>query len=803
MKIPFSWLKDFIDTDMPPERVAEILTETGVEAGCEVFGNDTPGVITVKILSNEKRVGTEKLRKCVVTDGKRDYTVITGANNALTGSCALFAPAGVTIEGNEIAHREMGGVTSEGMLLSLQELGVACQDEGIFLLDDNTTPGCDGCEETGLGRERIIEIEATPNRGDVLSVRGLGREIAAVLGIEFKDRNYALTEVGLEELPFEIDDSSAHRYRGIVIKGAVVKPSSLLVRLRLIKSGLQPINNIVDITNYILYQEGQPLHAFDLSKLKGNLRVRRAIDKEEIKTIDKEVYRLAPGDVVIADDKSAVAVAGVMGGYDTRVDNETSDIFLEAALFDPGDVRRTSKRLGLQTDSSYRFERSIDFDRLESAQNLAANLIVSAGGGKIEKLFNSTPQPYSPKEVILKFSEIERILGEPVEGEKAVQYLSRLGIACKMTDKSLTAAIPAFRASDIERPVDLIEEIARVQGYNNFAPSYPRIPSECFKVNQSFLFESRTRDFMVACSLNEVVNYTFLDEKSCDDLGVTPPEVAISNYLNINHSHLRTSLIPGVIHTTIENIRQGIADIAIFELSTCIFTNHEEKRLAILVTGKEAGGFGFKKGKISFSTEEAWSFLKIKRIVNNYLSMLGAPAVEYRVEDLSFLHPYESAKIVVNGQETGFFGKINPGKADFLDLPKDLWLAELKLSFISRDVHEKTADKAGYLYNIFLSAKGRAFKELPKYPSIARDLAVVVDEKLDAETVIGEVRRCAGLIEDVNLFDIYFVEGQKKSIALSIVFRAVDRTLLDEEADALIADIVKRLKKKIPDMTLR
>ncbi|HBT98495.1 MAG TPA: phenylalanine--tRNA ligase subunit beta, partial [Sulfurihydrogenibium sp.] len=361
MKVPYSWIKEFIDIDIPVSDVVVKLNTTGIEATFYKFGQYIPNLTTVKVLSVIKHPEKDKLYICKVSDGSREYQIITGADNVKENDVVILAKVGALIKGREIKAVSFGSYTSEGMLLSLEELEVEEKSEGIFILDENTPVGADPNKILGLGEDYILEIEITPNRGDALSVRGLAREIGAIFNLKRKEiqPKPVLTD---KETAINIETDKVYRYIGTIIKNVKIKNSPLDVRLKLIKSGISVINNIVDITNYVLLQEGQPLHAFDLDKLEGGITVRYAKEGEKIITLDGQEKELKPTDVVIADSKKALAIAGVIGGENSKIDENTKNILLEAAVFDPASVRKTSKRLGILTDSSYRFERGVDVE---------------------------------------------------------------------------------------------------------------------------------------------------------------------------------------------------------------------------------------------------------------------------------------------------------------------------------------------------------------------------------------------------------------------------------------------------------
>ncbi len=801
MKAPYSWIKEFLDIDLPAEKVAEKLNETGIETTVSKFGEYIPNIITVKILDVKKHPEKDKLFICKATDGTKEYEVITGASNVEEGKIAVLAKEGAVIQGKEIKPVNFGSFKSEGMFLSLEELGIEESSEGILLLPDDVSVGVDANDVLDLGKDDIFEIEITPNRGDALSIRGLAREIGAIFGIKRKEK-FPLVSIA-EEIPVNIEalTDKVYRYRGIIVKDVHVKESPWDIQLKLIKSGHSPINNIVDITNYILLQEGQPLHAFDLSKIKGKIIIRNAKDGEKIETLDGEEKELSSADIVIADEEKPLAIAGVIGGNNSKIEENTTEILLEAAVFDNISVRKTAKRLAINTDSSYRFERGVDIENLPNAQDKALELILKTAGGKALGEKDLYTKPYTPKEVKLKEITTKRILGELISKDESAEILNRLEIPTKTVEDGVISKIPAFRALDLEREIDLVEEVGRVKGFNNLKTTYPSVSIEGFDKSDEYLFQLRTRDFFKDNGLYEVVTYTFVSEDIYNIFDLPVPEIRIENYLLKIQSVMRDNLAVSLVGVLQENMKFQNKDLSIFEISSTFFKDFEEIRAGILLSGKFIDGFYYKKGKEEFSTSEKWDFLKAKGIFDSYFSLLGIE-VEYKISELPYLHPYQSADIYVDEKKIGYIGKIHPKKASTLKVPQDTFLGELKLRYISRDI-EDTRHPEDYLYEIYKNKPAVVFKELPKFPAVKRDLAFVVDETLELDKLIKELKRSSKLIEEVKLFDIYFIGEGKKSVAFNLTFRDENKSLSDEEVNEIVKNIVDNLKTKFKGLQLR
>ena len=803
MRVPYSWIKEFIDIDVPAEKVAEKLNETGIETVVEKFGRKIEGITVVRILSVKKHPERDKLLVCEVTDGKRKYQIITAAQNVFEGAKVILAKEGANVGDILIKPIKFGSVVSEGMFLSLEELGIAEKAEGVFILPENIKEGEDPNELLGLGEDDIFEIEITPNRGDALSVRGLAREIGAVFGIKRKEK-FPVVSIAQEDIPeVKLLSDKVYRYRAVVIKGVKVDSSPFEIQLKLIKSGQNPINNIVDITNYILIQEGQPLHAFDLKKIKGNIYVRNAKDGEKILTLDGEERELTPEDLVIADSEKAIAVAGVIGGENTKVDESTTEILLEAAVFDNISVRKTSKRLSVSTESSYRFERGVDIENLPNAQDKAVELIIKTAGGEAFGEIDVYPKPYRPEEIILREKTTKRILGFDIPKEKAKELLERLEIPTEITEDGTLSKIPAFRAFDLQREIDLVEEVGRLEGLNRVEETFPRISVRSFRKSEEFRFETRTRDFFKDNGFDEVVSYTFVDEDIYNILEIPVPPIRIKNYLLKTQSIMRDSLAVSLIKTLKHNLRFRNTDLKIFEISSVFFEKHEEIRAGLLATGNLIRGFNFTKENLRFSTSQRWDFLKFKGVVESYLKSLGFFDIELKPSDRPYLNPYESAELFIEGENVGYIGKIHPKKAGRLEIPKDVYIGELKLRYVPRELSDKAEEKAGYLFNLYRKKQVPVFKELPKFPAVKRDFAFEVDESLQVDKLLKAIKEASEYVEKVELFDVYYLDRDRKSVAVSVDFRAEDRSLSDEEVNKLTEELLKKLESKIEGIKLR
>lgn len=799
MRVPSSWLREFIHVDIPAGEIASKLSLSGLETTVVRFGDRIDGIKTVKVISTSKHPSREKLTICQVTDGFSQFQVVTADEHVKTGDVVIFAPVGTKLPTKEISEVEFAGVRSQGMLCSLEDLGLEDKSEGLFILDVDTPVGLDANQLLFLGEE-ILEIETTPNRGDCLSVKGVAREVRAVFGL---DKNiFSEAKIGFPQLyPVEVQTDNCYRYIALVIKNVSVKTSPLSLRLKLIKAGISPINNVVDITNYLMLQEGQPMHAFDLDRLEGGIVVRQAKPGEKIKTLDGVERCLTTDDIVIADSDKPVAIAGVIGGDDTKITDSTKNILIEIAVFNPVSVRKTAKRLGISTDSSYRFERGVDITACDDVKDKASYMITSLCGGNMVAGNDVYPVRYTPKKVFLTSGKMEKVLGQKVELEEAAKILHLLDIPSSISEDKIEAEIPAHRSNDLYRDIDLVEEVARIKGYDSFEPSYPRLSLQGFKPDRENVFFSKTREFFINNGFTEVLNYTFTSEEFYRNIGKDLPSIKIENYILKTQSVMRDTVLAGLFATLDENLRFGQKNLAIFEISSVFFEEQEEIRLGFLATGKVVDGYNFNDGKKQFSTSKAWDFLTFKGVVESYFKSIG---IDYRLEKPSdaYMHPYQSADLYVAGRKVGYFGKLHPQVAQRFEYQQDVYVAELCLKYVPRKIDEGCL-KEGYILTYHLGKKTPVFSEIPKFPPVKRDLAFVVDTEVAAGEFETDLLHSHSLVWKVKLFDVYHVSVEKKSLAYSVEFLSKEKNLSDEEVNLAVDEILARLKLKYKDLSLR
>ena len=763
MRVPLSWLEEFVYLeDLDAEKIAEELSLRSAEAEVHTFGIELERVFVGKVL--EKKPFGENLFLLKVDVGEV-VDVVTADSKVEAGDGVIVALAGGRVGETPVKEKNFGDIKSRGVLLSAKDLGLEETSEGVITFRDKVAAGTEAGKALGFG-EKIIELDLTPNRGDLLSVKGLARELSALFGLKKKERKEISFSAG-SGIPVKIEDGDCKRYRGVVIRGVRVEESPLWIRKRLWQCGQRPISNVVDVTNYIMLQEGQPLHAFDLSKLEGGIIVRSARDGERITTLDGEERELSEEVLVIADERKPVAVAGVMGGLKSAVTSGTRDILLEAAYFDPIRVRRSSKKLGLRTESSYRFERNTDIEALPEAQDRAADLILRLAGGSVEGVTDNYREPYKPKKVFLSLGKFIKYAGRSYDKGRVEEILTTLEIPHEVKRCGIEVLVPSHRSFDMGRDVDVIEEIMRVEGYDSFPAQELRLPAYAKGLGDPL---TDLRKFLQGKGLAEVVNLSFEDDSLYRLLGLPLPEVEIVNPLVPSQRFMRSSLVPSLLRTAKLNESRYNTDLAIFEIGKVFTPDSERETLGILL-----------KGTRRSYPEKEWDPYDLLDIVQGVVSLLRREVV-MESSFLSFLHPHVQAKVVLEDKEVGFLGKLHPEVAQALELKGDVLVAELNLHGI-------------------LGAELPTYRTLSLYPPAVRDLALVVDKSLSVSKLINEIRSQLGdMLERVSVFDIFAGEkvGEgKKSVGVRLVFRSLQGSLSGEEVNLLVENLLRRLQESL------
>jgi len=796
VKVSFNWLQEFVEIGLSPVELAERLTMAGLEVeGLEEVRPPfvSEKVVVGRIADIHPHPETSGLSLCQIDLGGPVVPVVCGASNISVGDLVAVALPGAQLsEGRPVQEATIHGQRSVGMLSSEKELGLGEDGTGVLILDKEMTPGVDLTQALRL-RDHILEIAVTPNRGDCLSHWGIAREVAAVTGGTLcldatKPREdgppiQALASVAVE------DTALCPRYAARVVQGTTIGPAPFWMRRRLTLLGLRPINNVVDATNYVLLEMGQPLHAFDHARLEeGRIVVRRAKAGERIITLDGVERRLAPEMLVIADAVRTVAVAGVMGGAATEVTGTTQDLLLESALFQPVNVRRTAKTLGLSTESSYRFERGVDWEGIVRALDRVAGLIVQVAGGRVARgRFDLRVKQRKPAPVSLRVDRIGQVLGTSLPQAEVAKVLRR--IQCHVTPrgtKTVAVSPPSYRL-DLGREIDLVEEVARLRGFDQIPATLPVGQVRSARVTPFLGIEARVRRLLTAWGFQEVVNFSFTEEAVFDTLRLpeTDPRrrvVRIRNPLG-GEAVLRSLLLPSLVQNLATNESRGIRGSKLFEIARVF----RDQPGAVLPVEGRAAGMVVAGDRLPVWWGTRWGEVDIFDL-KGVLEALGQClrlSVDLKAEKrIPYLHPGRQAEIRLEEHVLGWIGELHPEVLRGFGSSMRAVAMEIDLDLAER--HRGPTPM---------------FRILPRYPAVLRDMAVVVPESVPAGEVEAAIRRTGGvLVEAVRLFDVYQgepVPRGKKSLAYSIQFRSPDRTLTDGEVATVHGEILHALEKEL------
>ena len=796
MKIPLSWLKEYVDFEDTVEGLADKLTFSGVEVeGIERLGGGVPGVVVGEVLGIEKHPNADKLTLCRVNfGGPAEMTVVCGAPNVAVGGKYPFAPLGVALPcGITIEKRKVRGVFSEGMLCAEDELGISDHHEGLIVLDAAWAPGTPLAEVLGPP-ETVIEVEITPNRPDCLSLLGLAREVAALYGTKVKvpDTTLAESPPAVEKATSVVveDLTDCPRYTARILQDVKVGSSPDWMKRRLEAAGIRAINNIVDITNYVMLECGQPLHAFDQKLLaEGRIVVRHPKPGEKILTLDGVERALEPQMLVIADAQKPLAIAGVMGGEHSGINESTTDVLLESANFRPASVRATSKKLGMLSDASYRFSRGVDSELAEFGSRRAAKLICELAGAKVLKgVVDVRSEPRKPQTVVCRPARLEALLGLSATPEDIASLFESLELKVRRhSPEAIEVEVPSFRG-DLTREADLIEEYARIYGLKKLPPVRPMatiVPGADDKPAQA---QARLRAVLAGLGLQQIMNYSFLADRLLDlfDKDGAPARVRLANPLTAEHTVMRDALLPQMAETIGLNVSRQVSEAAFFETGRIFRLGpdgrpSEEDHVAIGLFGP-VGRTGLDRFR---AVDEQEMFLWIKGLWEQAAAALNLRAVKLRPADRPWSAPGRGMEIVVDGAAVGWLGLLKAEIAKEWRIHEPVGLLEAGVKPLVKDI-----------------ATIHGLTPPPSYPSIRRDAALIMGLDVRHERVL-EVARAAAPpeLEKIELFDIY--QGKnlgpgRKSMAYAFTYRSPRGTLTDEQANGFQQQVNAALKAQLP-----
>lgn len=789
MLVPLKWLRDYVDIDIDTQEFADMMTMTGSKVEkVDFFGKETNGVEVCKILEIEQHPDADRLKvtKVEVANGEI-LQIVTNATNIKVGDFVPVARIGAVLPGDfKIKKGKLRGVLSEGMFCGAEELTIPSafvedhKKDGIYILDhqDSFELGMDVRDVLGIN-DALIEFEITSNRPDCRSIIGIAREAAVTLGKELKYPEIKVQACD-EEMSFEIDIQTdlCKRYCGRVVKDVKVGPSPYWMQRKLIEAGMRPISNIVDITNYVMLELGQPLHAFDLDDIKYNkMTVKMAEEGEKFTTLDGVERTLTSDMLVIGNKDKTLDLAGIMGGENSEIKDTTTSIFIEGASFAKENIRATSKKLGLRTEASSRFEKGIDINLTEEAVNRACQLIEELGCGTVlNGMLDYYPQKEEVQKVTVNPVRINKLLGVNVPMDQFINILESLEFKCNLVSSEvLELEVPTFRL-DITEDADILEEIARIYGYDN-------IPSASLEGNATAGVKTEKQKFIdnvksnsIACGLNEILTYSFVSPRGVDKINLPADDekrnfVKIMNPLGEETSVMRTTLIPNMLDVISTNISHKVEEVSAFECGNTFIPQEglpiETKKYCVGMYGKEV------------------DFFVLKGVVESILNNVGLKGYEIEPEttNLTF-HPGRCAKIVYNNIYIGTFGELHPDVIENYNLGQRVYVAEINIDTVFE--------------NLNLT---KSYNPLPKYPSTSRDIALIVKDEVFVKQMEDIIKANGGdLVESYKLFDVYKgaqIEEGHKSIAYSITYRSKEKTLTDEDVAKVHEKILSELSEKL------
>ncbi|MDH7514494.1 MAG: phenylalanine--tRNA ligase subunit beta [Bacteroidota bacterium] len=788
MNISLPWLNDYIDLSESPQEIASILTSIGLEV--EEIENTRAafeGIVVARVLSCKPHPNSNRLHVCTVDGGAGPETVVCGAPNVREGQMVVFARVGSTVPrtGMRVERKEIRGVLSNGMICSSYELGIDEDHSGILVLEENAPLGSPAHEVLSRHDVRFV-IGITPNRGDALSHIGVARDLSAVLRrpLRYPVPRFCIEGFG-EALPIHIEDAMlCSRYSAARIRGVKIRPSPAWLRNAVENVGLRSINNIVDTTNFVMFEIGQPMHAFDLHKLEGpRILVRAAGEGERFTTLDGVERTLPQGAVLICDGEKPVALGGIMGGMNSEISNDTTEVLLESASFNPTITRRTSRRLLLASESSFRFERGTDPSRTVWALQRAIDIITDTAGGEVCGISDIITMPVCQRTVALDPQNCERILGYHVEPESIREILEFLEFHLDIVNGVFHCTVPPFR-NDIEREIDLIEEIARISGYDNI-PVPERMTLHAAPPYNDEAFRSACRRAAITCGFDEILSPTLIERKYAH---ASPVEgvIEVLNPVNTERPCLRPSLMPSMMETVSRNLRCGIRTLRIFEIGTIfIDTAPSEKRSFDSIRQKTAIAFaltGYAEERSWYSRERPFDFFDLKGLLTTFFTHLH---LENKIR-FNYDGQKSSSELAlsleIDGNSLGELKELSQYVRKLYDIDQPVYYAEFDLDLIER--YQETSLK---------------FVPVSRYPMVRRDLSFIVPENVETGDIIEMVKSLGiKILRDIALLDVFRHEDfgvGNKSIAITLSMQSDTSTLTDHEINMVVMTVVERIEK--------
>ena len=783
MEISENWLREWVDPPVDSDTLISQLTMAGLEVeGWRSAAPELANVVVAEIVAVEKHPDADKLNLCQVDDGNQQVTVVCGAGNVRAGLKVAFARVGAELPGIRIKKAKLRGIESQGMICSAMELQLAETSEGILELPADAPSGTSIVDYLSL-TDRIIDVDLTPNRGDCLSIAGVAREVSAI-------NRMSLAHGGVGEVADSVAQSfsvellaAEHcpRYVGRVICG--IDPQArtpLWMQEKLRRCGLRPISPVVDVTNYVMMELGQPMHGFDFDKLSGGIRVRLAGPGEKLALLDQSEVECFADTLVIADHNGAIALAGIMGGLDSSVQANTTNIFLEAAHFSATRLAGKARKYGMHTDASHRFERGVDAQLPRLAIQRASELLIQITGGAAGPLIDAVQESYMPAspQVNLRYAQLKRLLGIDVERDEIGSILQRLNMQVIEDADGWQVTPPSYRF-DINIEADLIEEIGRLIGYNNIPGSREASHVRMESFSERRVGVNQIRDILVEQGYYEAVTYSFVSPELQSILDPGQSTLPLSNPISSDMSVMRTRLLPGLIQALRHNLNRQQSRVRLFETGLCFVPTDDGLQQTPRIAGVISGN-RLHEGLYSQAAGQV-DFFDIKGDLEAILRPSDLSAFNFQPAQEPILHPGQGAEVTLNGAKIGFVGGLHPAVLQKLDIDQPVFVFEVELSPI-RNTN---------LPN---------FSEMSRFPSIRRDIAVMVDVDLPVQRLLDEIYSLKNeILQEVFVFDVYTgkeVRNNRKSVALGLILQDFSRTLVDEDVENLVTKILAQLKER-------
>ena len=788
MLISLDWLKQYVDIKEDIKELENTLTMIGQEVeAIDEQGKDLAKVVIGQITEYGKHPEAEKLTLLKVNIGaEEELQIVCGAPNHKLGDKVVVATIGAVLPGDfKIKKSKIRGVESQGMLCSEVELGLGNDGDGIIILPEDAPIGEEYRKYAGLD-DVIFELEITPNRPDCLSHIGIAREVAAYYGRKVKYPSYTLSEVidsvnNYAKVRVE-DKERCKRYMGRVIRNVTVAESPEWLKKRIRAMGLKPINNIVDITNFVMFEYNQPMHAFDLDKLENNTVVVRAAENgEKITTLDGVERELVNGELVIADEVKPIAIAGIIGGQATQIEAETKNVFLEVAYFTPDNIRKSAKKLGIVTDSGYRNERGLDIENLPEVIDRAAALIAEVASGEVlDEVIDKYIEKPQKFEIPLNLTKLNTFIGKKLEFDTVGKILSNLGLGIKTLSQDMLLITPPTYRTDLTRPEDLYEEVIRMYGFENIEAVMPVEDIESGLKDSKISVADNLKEILKEIGLHEVINYTFIPREALDILKIKDKVIEISNPLSEDMVIVRPTLMYSLLANIRDNFNRNQFDLRFFEVSK-VFTPAEELanedlRICVAIAGKPERTLWNPKPK-------AYDFYTMKGYVEKLLEYMGINRYKLERSSNENFHPGRSADIKIGNDVIGTFGEVHPDVLEAMDIKRErAYVADIDLARAEKYI--KSAVK---------------YERIVKYPEVTRDLAIVMDKDILVGNMVEDLKRVSPLIEKIEIFDVYEgekIDADKKSVAISIVLRNKVKTLEEKEINDVVTKVLETISKK-------